>query len=57
MNVKLFAVAFFFIHFVTVDCEIFSAIGELEILAHNEHYFLEELQILAEQTCSDYVDR
>lgn len=40
-----------------INCEIFSAIDELEKLAIDEGYIIEELSVLASRLDSNYVDR
>lgn len=40
-----------------VDCEIFSAVDELEKLAVDEKLIIEELKVLAKTIDNDYVNR
>lgn len=41
----------------SISCEIFSAINELEKLSVSEKIIIDELKILASQLRDDYVDR
>lgn len=57
LNVDIFSLIFFVNIWLVVDCEIFSAIDELENLAVDEEFFIEELQVLAYQLNSNYIHR
>lgn len=55
--VNLSFLLFIYLAFVEVNCEIFSAVTELEKLAANERIIFDELEILATQINHEYIDK